>query len=450
MRFQEIVTESRGVTARVAGDTYVNLSDKNDVLTIVDVSEIPTDKPAYDSVEELAHALEETIPANSKVVEDNRKTKATRAALVATVINAQNQTEYHVRYIQAIPAHGTHERWKTIRGYQYSKGLERESVPIKPADIITDENYRTASELATAIVAGVKQTVSDEQLIAVIENAVKAAIAGKTGPITGGAPYFHVLQKYASEYLGPLGVISGGFTGGDTAKMLQQLDIDTLSGSRIKFPQNKQQELIDSIVQTPGGTEIQISSKISTNRGAASSLSGVAKLIDQTIQQKYPVASSIIKTLAEKHQVDGPLTVALQLGIIDQQDVRALSTLDKSSKNIADLGTENLRNITKNQGTRLTTPKQQASYRVFFHAMNAIVNLIIARLNRDETVVSALRDALNDNQYVQIVTKGRTAGNDIYLDYRTKFPAAFAGKPQLFNKNHASTGIKGRLGFKLV
>lgn len=448
MRFIELV-EARGVTARSAGDTYVNPSNPNDVLTIADITAIPNDKPAYNSVEELDQAIAAMIPNNSKIVNDNAKTSATRAAIIVTVTNAQNQTEYHVRYIQSIPPQGVHGLWKTIKGYNYSKGMERESLPIKPADILTDENYRNASELATAIVAGVKRNTNDQQLISAVEQSVKMAQAGNPGPIKNAAPYFNVLQKYAGEYLGPLGLISGGFTGGDTVKMMQQLEINTLSGSRVKFPRDKAQKLIDSVIQTAGGIEIQVSSKISTAGGAASSLAGVAEQIDTNLQQRYPVATSIIKTFAEKDQVNGPLSVALQLGIIDQQDLQALASVGKASKNIDDLATENLKSLAKNQGTKLDTAEKQASYRVFFHVMTAIVNRVVETLNRDQTFVSAMQDALNNNQYVQILTKGRVAGNDVFLDYYTKFPAVFKGKPQLHNKTYMSTGIKGRLGFKL-
>jgi hypothetical protein len=448
MRFIELV-ESRGVTARSAGDTYVNPSNPNDVLTISDITVIPSDKPAYNSAQELDQAIAAMIPNNSKTVNDNAKTSATRAAIIATVTNAQNQTEYHVRYIQSIPPQGVHSLWKTIKGYNYSKGMERESLPIKPADILTDENYRNASELATAIVTGVKRNTNDQQLISAVEQSVKMAQAGNPGPIKNAAPYFNVLQKYAGEYLGPLGLISGGFTGGDTVKMMQQLEINTLAGSRVKFPQDKAQKLIDSVIQTAGGIEIQVSSKISTGGGAASSLSGVAEQIDNNLQQRYPVATSIIKAFAEKDQVNGPLSVALQLGIIDQQDLQALASVGKASKNIDDLATENLKSLARNQGTKLDTAEKQASYRVFFHVMTAIVNRVVETLNRDQTFVSAMQDALNNNQYVQILTKGRVAGNDVFLDYYTKFPAVFKGKPQLYNKTYMSTGIKGRLGFKL-
>jgi len=141
--------------------------------------------------------------------------------------------------------------------------------------------------------------------------------------------------------------------------------------------------------------------------------------------------------------------VALQLGIIDQQDLQALASVGKASKNIDDLATENLKSLARNQGTKLDTAEKQASYRVFFHVMTAIVNRVVETLNRDQTFVSAMQDALNNNQYVQILTKGRVAGNDVFLDYYTKFPAVFKGKPQLHNKTYMSTGIKGRLGFKL-
>ena len=56
---------------------------------------------------------------------------------------------------------------------------------------------------------------------------------------------------------------------------------------------------------------------------------------------------------------------------------------------------------------------------------------------------------LNNNQYVQLVTKGKQTGEDVSLTYFTKFPAVFKGSAQLVNKNYFATGQKGRIGFKL-
>ena len=47
------------------------------------------------------------------------------------------------------------------------------------------------------------------------------------------------------------------------------------------------------------------------------------------------------------------------------------------------------------------------------------------------------------------MAKGKKSGNDVILDYYTKFPAVYEGAPKLSNKGYYSTGQNGRLGFKL-
>lgn len=449
MRASEFLYESRGVTARDPGETYINVNDPSDVLTIIDVNVLPKDQPEYESVDELQKALESAIPSNVTVINDNNPNSSTRAAIVATVKDAQGNIQYHVRYIRSVPPTGVHTLWKTIRGYKYSRGYETESLPIKPSDIITDESFRGIDQLSRDIVAGVKKQTNDEQLIQVITEAIKAARSGRTGPIKNAAPYFNVLQKYSGEYLGPIAVISGSFTGGDTKEILNTFGVSSLSGSKVMFPQDIAQKLIDSVIKTPTGIQIQVSSKISQGGGAASSLAGVAEQLSTDIIQRYPAASKIIKILGEKDQINGPLQVAVMLNVITADDLKIIADMDRSSQNIQDLKSNNLIELTKNQAIKLKTPKQKNNYRVFFHVMNAIVNAITLRLNQNDEFTSAIKEALNNNQYVQIITKGKLSSNDVFLDYYTKFPAVFEGKPQLFNKTYASTGIKGRLGFKL-
>ena len=144
MRFNEIIAESRGVTARAPGETYVNATDPSDILTINGIALFPDNAEAYESVDELNAALDQAIPTNEKRVDDNNKNSSTLAAIVANVTDAQGKPQHHVRYIKRIPPEGVHNLWKTINGYKFSQGASKESVPIKPTDLIQDENYRTS------------------------------------------------------------------------------------------------------------------------------------------------------------------------------------------------------------------------------------------------------------------------------------------------------------------
>jgi len=453
MRATEILHESRGVTARKQGETYIANNDPSEILTFQGIDVLPDGAPEYETSEEMLAAVDAAIPTGGVRIEDNSATVGTKAALVATMQREKTgQVEYHVRYIKAIPATGVHTLWKTLNGYRFSKGAEQESIPIKPSDLIKDENYRTAQQLSSDVVNSTNDLVSgtDHQALAdIMKQSVNNAMTGSTSPIPGAAKYFNVLQKYAGEYLGPIAIMNNPATvGGDTAALMQAFEIKDFSGASCSFPQDTAMELIDSVIKLSDGRDIQVSSKISTSGGAASSLSGVFKQMTPEIQQQFPSGSQIIELLATESSVNGPLKVARQLGLIDQADVEALAGLDKASKNIADLGTQRLQQMTSAQGVQKGTLERE-DYRVFYHALTAVMNAVIPVVNQQDEFKKAMLEVLNNNQYVQLVTKGQVVKDDVTLQYYTKFPAVYAGAPQLVNKTYFATGQKGRIGFKL-
>jgi hypothetical protein len=448
MRAFELL-ESRGVTARAPGETYVSDTDPSDILTIQDITVLPNDgADSYEDMDQMTKAVDSAIPDVKKKIEDNNPNSGTRAAIIASVTDSNNQPQYWVRYIRAIPPQGVHTMWKTLRGYKFSQGAEKESVPIKPADLIPDENYRTASQLAQQIKQGT-QALGD--LGEVMADAVDQAMRGQQNPIPGAGKYYNVLQKYGGEYLGPIALMSNAQSvTGDTAKMLQQFGLTNLNGSSVMFPQDKAMELIDSVIQTADGRNIQISSKISTSGGAASSLSGIYKQMTPDIKQRFTGGAAIIELLATESAVNGPLKVARMFNIIDDDDIRAMANLDKRTQNIGDLQSERLQQMTQAQGVAAGT-QERPDYRVFWHALTAVMNAVIPVVNADEQFKNAMLEVLNNNEYVQLVTKAQQAqGRDaVTMQYYTKFPAVFKGAPQLVNKTYFATGQKGRIGFKL-
>lgn len=452
MRADEILYESRGVTARAPGETYVNVADPSDVLTIGDIATFPSEGAGFETLEELEASIMSAIPKGALRVDDNNPNAGMRAAVLAQVTDADGRPQVWVRYLKQIPAAGVHGLWKTLRGYKYGKGAKEESMPIKPSDLVTDENYRSTEQLANDVMSGINSQLSGsehEALIATMDSAVKQARTGQSQYIEGANEYTGVLQKYGGEYLGPLALIDAtASVTGNTAEMLDHFNLKSLSGSKIMFPQDTAMELIDSVIQTPDGQDIQISSKISKSGGAASSLSGVAKQLTDEHRKQYPQGTKIIELLATESAVNGPLKVARMFNLISQEDVQAMANLEKSSQNIQDLQSERLRTLTQNQGVQKGT-LERPEYRVFFHALTAIMNQVIPVVNGNEEFKSAMMAALNNNQYVQLLTKGSKQGDNLALSYYTKFPAVFDGAPQLVNKVYFATGQKGRIGFKL-
>lgn len=452
---ESILKESRGVAARSPGEQYINVNDPNDVLTIQTITQLPpedSDATAYESLEELEQTIENIIPQDDIVIDDNNPNKGTRAAIIATVSTADGTTQHWIRYIRSIPSTGLMGLWKTLRGYAYAKGVRQENIPVKPSDLISDEKYKKVEELEREILRNLDNITAGtlyEDITPVMQEAIEQAKSGTEGTIDGGAKYFNVMQKYAGEFLGPMSLIAGGNTKGDTQKMLDAYELDSLRGSEIMFPRGAALELVDSYIKTPGGVEIGVSSKIHQGGGSASSLSGMHKQLTDEIRSAHPEGSEIIDILATESAVLGPIKLALKYGIINQEDYKAMQHLNQN-RDIVDtdlIQSETLKQLVDQQGVENV---DAPGYRVFYHALAAIVNKLIPTINEIPDFRDAATAALNNNTYIQLITKGKKVGEDLQLEYYTKFPAVFQGFPALFNKSYFSTGQKGRLGFKLA
>ena len=444
---KESISESRGVTARAPGEQYVSDTDPKDMLTMVDVKTIAPDEGAYGSVEELENAIEKVLPSGANVVQDNKPNSSTRAAVVAELTDASGKPQFWVRYLRQVPPQGIHGTWKTLRGYKYSKGAAGETVPIKPTDLVNDEQFKSPANLEKEITRNLKSTLTgdNEALIPVMQNAMKQARTGTEQPIPGAAPYYNVLVKYGGEYLGPMALIDGNNQKGNTPEMLDAYELDSLKGSTVMFPQDSAFALVDSFIKTPTGQDIGVSSKAHTGGGAASSLSGVSQQLTDEIRSEFPKGAEIIDTLGTESAINGPLKVAKMYGLINDKDIQQIATLPKGSQDASDIKSPRLKKLMALTKSDPTNP----AYRVLFHLMAGVVTALIPKVNADPEFKGAMMAALNNNKFLQLMTKGKKVGNDVILDYYTKFPAVYEGAPSLFNKSYFATGQKGRLGFKL-
>jgi hypothetical protein len=462
MRYREFyINESSGVTNRQPGELYVHTTDPDNHLVLQRVYLLPPNKIAYETAEDMINAVKENIPPGEKLIEENKPTNGTKAAILVHWTDHQGNDEWRVQYTRDF-SRGPHGKYMRPAGYVYAKSAQQESVPIKPSDLI-DASFRPVTELGDKIKQnlGVKLSgTSYEDLTGIISQAIDFAKNGTVSPIDNGAKYANVIAKYAGEYLGVIGIVQGGIRKGDFDKAIKQLDIQSLAGAQVSFPDDKAGELIDSILRLPGGVDIGISTKMKQGGGKASSLSGVYKLMTDEIRNESLEAAELLEALATAparprypHQVDqvGIIIVAVKLGILDKLDIDVFKGLPWESKNINDLKkSPNLFNLTSTQGLQ---PKSQnsPSYRVFYHALGAVANKVIGVLNgpQHKEFRNLIKKCLANNNYIQFLTDVRKSGDNITIDYTSKFPAVFDGEPKLENAAYWATGQQGRLGFKL-
>lgn len=445
---ESVLVEARGVMVRSPGDRYVSTTDSSDVLTIKELFLVPdpsTGNDSFETPDELNDAINQIIPSDD-VYYENSLNSSMKAALIAHVEDAEGKDRYYVRFVKAIPAAGAAGRWATITGYKFDQGTKSESLPVKPSDLIPDENFRGPKEIRETIISSLSKSVTGtehEELVFVMEQAIDQAMTNGTAPITGAKKYEAVLAKYAGEFLGPIALIAGNIEG-DTSNMLEVMGIDSLRNGKVSFPQDAAMPLIDSIMQV-GDKEIYISSKIHKAGGAASSLSGLEDKVTDEMRSKYPRAAEIFDIINKSSAKQGPLIAAVKLKLISEQVAHEINQLDKSLQDSSGVSTE-LAKVLKNYPPKTT----EGSYRVYFHALAAVVKVLVDKVNDMPEMQKFIIEALNNNGYLQLLTKTKKTGDDLILEYYTKFPAVFDGFPALYNKSYDATRENGKLGFKLL
>jgi hypothetical protein len=141
----------------------------------------------------------------------------------------------------------------------------------------------------------------------------------------------------------------------------------------------------------------------------------------------------------------GPLNVAKMYGLINDKDIQEIATLPKTSRDPSDLRSPRLKKLL----TQTKGDTSNPAYRVLYHLLAGIVTAIVPMVSADPEFKGAMMASLNNNKFLQLMTKGKKVGDSVVLDYYTKFPAVYEGAPSLYNKSYFATGQKGRLGFKL-
>lgn len=458
LEFLQNLDESRGVSARQPGDVYVNVNNPEDTLTIIDIKFVrPENAYAFDTYEELEGALDQVIPQGGNRINDNSPNQSMRAAIVAEVETAGGERQYWVRYMKDLMS--MHNKWKAFRGYKFQAALETEALPIKPSDVIPDENPRSLNDLVNTIESNIDTALdgtSYEHIGELIQQVVKKAGTGSTEPI-----HFEkrsqagIIAKYAGEYAGVIALLSDNLTNMSISEIEERYEISGLAQSKVIFPQDTAGMLIDSYLVTPDGVRIGVSSKVHKGGGAASSLLGIYKMMPPDVAKRYPKGATIVKDFAALPAFSmnpqdagnlGPVVLARQMKIISPSDIEEIERLDRNEQNPDVLKSPRLRQILQNQGAAPGS-MQRADYSVYYHILAAIVNLLVPRVNNEPEFVDVINATLRENSYIQILTKTNLSGNNVSFSYYAKLPDN--NRPFVYNKNYYVTGNKGRIGFKL-
>jgi len=300
-----------------------------------------------------------------------------------------------------------------------------------------------------------------------------AAKSNATSPVLeGGTQFAPIYNKYVGEILAPISVVNGWLATGNRESSEKVLLPGSSYGQcKIRFFQSTTNALVDSEVVAPNGSSVGISSK--AGPGAAASVTSLFAILNKIqltnsvayewllANHQYPI--SIIQTINDNSSIMGVLEAAKIMNLISQKDLEQLMGMKtQPSEKLSAAISQNKSNVIspalldlsklmwgKTPGNVRDVPP---SYHPFYHILAGIAKRVAANINRNNDFDAAVRAILNHSSVIQVNSKiGRLNKTDAqFKEFRVVYPPNFNGKIYAnASKNFFTTGVKGKLSFKI-
>jgi hypothetical protein len=454
-----ILSESVGLANRKPGEKFVD--PEGNFITFVRVDFYPPDGGSYPDEVTAQQAIDEVqsqlgielTPANWY-----RKGQ-TRAFGVAQFTNEEGNTLGFIKYFKDVYANPTQNAWDNqtgIPGYRYAgRGAAKTQSNATPQDILTQLDNLYPDD----ILAQVEQKFPNSSLVTVTSHVVN----GGELPFTFPAPAemdISAFQDYFCELLQPIALMSGQYTGeaGDVESTF--LKGETYELCNINFGKTKTEGLSDSILISPSGRSIKVSSK--GGRGAAASSKNILDAykelqntprglgIIKEVQDTYALISTIVST----GQSVAPLLLGIRYNIIDHEDMYFIKELKgkksiplDSLQDVTLNGEEPSKNLIKLAQSRTT--KNIMSVDLYHHLMAAVAHKVADHVNEHTSFKKDAALIMNHSALIQVYSKVTFQGKQWTLQkFSSKWPGSAISEIVLdASKNYMSTQIKGNFTF---
>jgi hypothetical protein len=220
----------------------------------------------------------------------------------------------------------------------------------------------------------------------------------------------------------------------------------TYAGSKINFPADKNNGLVDSYLLHPSGVEIGISSK--GEQGASASVKNISdgvktarvKGLDELLKNYEPQVE-IIEEIGKLSSIDFPIVFGIRQGIIDDATGQEIKQLVKTNAKTNNPAIQDLMSKYK--------PKPNPRYNIGYHALAALARLVSKNVNEDPKFGEACLKFLNTSPIIQLHLIGSEKSDSYKVTgFTSKYPPNFKGTVGLdATKCYSATGLNGRVSF---
>ena len=332
-------------------------------------------------------------------------------------------------------------------GWKLQKaGALKLDIGIDPQHLIKNENlYNGIDEVISTVAKNSQGHEIQQELL----NGL-TSIKNQQHPVfEGQIKNLPALRDYFGEIMGPVALMAG-MVGGQAEDARQELmNGAEWSSYGVKWPQEMNFALVDSIFVGPDGTEVGISSKGGKGaRASAKNISDAIAKASNELKQTHAFTVEVLNIIQSASAAQGPFRLAEFLGILPkglEKEVLGYATQGKTDyEGMSDSAKELF-----NYGT----PRQDVPGFNTGYALIALLAKKVAKLiNENPEFGAGCLAFLNQSSIVQLYCKMGKQGEDARVTgWEAVYPPNFQGTVVLDgSKNYYSSRIGGKFAFGFV
>jgi hypothetical protein len=451
------LTESRGLSGRKPGAVYKRGETEDDQIVFQNLTFYP-EVGSYATKEETEAAFDQVQKQIPHPIEKiNQASNSNRAFGIAAFDTAVG-TRYLAKFAAEIkPVFDANKFFQTkdIPGgfSQADARGSKEKAGYKPSDVLTNYKKQTPSSILEQIGAKFTENSPEYRAAVTIINSPKFPVS-----VDGANMDFKGFRDYFCEMLQPCVLINGGKVNGNAAKAAEIfMGRNGFSDCTVSFNENVSGGLYDSLLVSPEGKQIKLSSK-GAKGAMASSVNLLVALREleaagmPEFAENYPEVVEILKTIDKGNHDSGPLNLAVQFEIIKPAEIPQVMSLAKyaGDKNFnidnTDLS-DNLKQLYKDR-----TAEDPSKVVPLNHLVSSIAYKVCNEINLNTNFSDAAADILNHSAFVQMYTNAsKTKDGEFVLEFNTIWPSKLFTQVTLeAQKSYSSTSSSsGKLVFNI-
>ena len=450
-RVKQIISESRGLYGRLSGDKFKKQETEIEFQTITNYPEIGKFEDA-DKRDEAIEQLESQL--GSQIEWMNIPNKGSLGFAIATFTNTQNNANmYWGRYFREITPNmmGKWSNKEVPAGWQlqHNTALKMEA-GLDPQHLIATGKWIGNTN---EIINLVKENGGDNPVVPKLISALEQLSNGSMPNFESEREQLPAIRDYFGEIMGPV-AFRGGLDNNGQSEIARKelLDGANWNDCQIRWPQEMNYALVDSIFKGPNGAEVGISSK--GGKGASAGVTNIAKAMARAsdeLLQTHSKAVEIINIINDNSALNGPFRLAEYLGFLPvglEEEINSyIKQVKKDFKGISKGANELI------SGTygELQDPSKVPGFNTGFALMSKLAKKITMHIN---TNIPEFSDGclafLNQSAIVQLYCKMGVKGSDTFVaEWKSVYPPTFEGRILLDSgKTYYSSRIGSKFSFK--